>query len=388
MAKKQNQAEGTQENTVKQTKKPGVGAAIGSVILFVLTMFMAILLLCSSTLYLSLQYNSVEKAVERTDLSQIEWTDDGITQSLGNWIYTWYMEGAPNLTPEYAQAALTHLEIKNVLCDYLGDLRTYLLRETNDLPQLDAAAFADVLQYDLASALKQETGVTFTEEDRAYFLWATGEDFPDWNASVWETVGTGAGKTCIRFFCTMPGVITAGVLTVVLFVLWLIFAMKGHWRKGRMLTGFGVAVAVPNLLVLLISGILLLLVNVLDAISVLSFTADGLPTVLMPLIWPCLAYTLCGAVIAAIGICINAVGKAKREKKEQETFDSALAQAESPVQPAAEPQESEASSFVYSAIQPESMPEPKPETEIFCPNCGAKNDAGSKFCGSCGGALS
>lgn len=384
MAKKQNKSEETLEKTVK---KPGVGAAFGSVILFIFTMIMAALLLCSSTLYLSLQQNSAEKAVSRIDLSQIELTDDGRTQNLGDWVYTWYMEGAPNLTPEYAQAALTRPEIKNVLCDYLENLRTYLLRETNDLPQLDAAAFADVLQNDLAADLEQETGVRFTNEDRAYFLWATDEDFPDWNEEMHEIIGFGAGKTIIRLFCSLAGVITAGVLTIVLFVLWLIFAIKGHWRKGRMLIGYGVAVAVPSLLLLLSSGILLLLVNVIDVISALSFAADGLPTVLMPAIWPSLAYVLCGVVITLIGIFANAVGKSKRAKKEQAAAEAAPVELEAPSQPASVPQEPETSPFVYSEMHPETISESKTDPGI-CPHCGAKNDSGSKFCGSCGGTLS
>lgn len=336
----------------KTPKKSGTGAVIGSIVLFILTLLMAVLLLCSSTLALSLQQHSVEKAVQQTNFSQLEWTDDGITQNFGQWIYTWYMDGAPNLTPEYAQAALSHTETKAVLCDYLAQLRTYLLGESDDLPQLDAAAFVDVLQYDIAAKLEQETGVTFTDADRSYVLWATDEDFPEWNDTVSDLVGGGIGKTVIRFFCTLPGVITAGALTVVMLILWLIFAIKGHWRKGRMLTGIGVSVAVPSLLVLLSSGILLLLVDVLDVIAALSFLSNGLSLILVPAILPSLGYLLCGVVIAAIGICTNTAGKARCAKKQQSETNA------EPKTETAAPQPEE----VPTASE-DAKPTPEPEAE-------------------------
>lgn len=392
MAKKQSR---TSEQKAEASKKPGAGAAIGSIVFFILTFLMASVLLCSSTLYLTFSQNSLTKTIDRTDLSAVQLTDDGVRQDLGSWVYRWYMEGAPNLTPEFAQAALRNDAVKGVFTAYCTDLGQYLMRETNDLPMLDAEKLADAMQQ---NSLSQETGVTFLKEDRSYFLWATGEDIPEWNNEMHQIVGTGIGKVMIRFFCTLPGVITAGTLTLLLFVLWIIFAVKGHWRKGKMLTGYGVAVALPNALALLSCGILLLLVTVLDAIPTLSFAIDSLPVLLVPMIWPSLAYTLGGALIASIGICANGVAKSKRVVSDSSVQASEPASTATSAEPAETPQEPDTeptTAFTYQPFEPQKETvqahaevDNAPSAGTTCPHCGAPVTEGSKFCGSCGGVLS
>lgn len=377
MAKAKKEQPQTEPSSTISRKKPGGGAVIGSVLLFILTCILGILFLCSMTMHMALTQGSPSAALSKVDLSQAEITDDGKTQKLGIWIYDWYLWDAPNLSQEYAETVTAQPEVNEFFCDYLDELGDYLTKESDTLPELDVNDIADLMQVDLATRMQKETGVTFAEADRQSIQWSMGDDIADWNETLRETVGSGFGKFFVRFSCTMPGVITFGILTAASFILWLFLAIRGHWRKGRFLTGYGCAVAIPSLLVLAASGILLLLVHVFDVIPALSFAADGLSTLLLPAVWSSLTVALCGMIVASIGICTNAVVKAKRKKAE-------IAEMQ-PAAPVAAAEPAPAPEFVYTAA-----PETKAEasaaepTAQFCPHCGAQNEPGSKFCGSCG----
>lgn len=404
MAKKQT-AEAVAENVGKAKKKSGAGAVFGSILFFLLTFLTAVLFLCSAVAYTTLQQGSLSKAVSKMDLSQAELTEDGKTQKLGNWVYEWYMLDAPNLSPEYAEAALARPEMNELICHKIDDYADYLTKKTETLPELDANEVADLLQDDVSAALLKQTGVKFAEKDRSAMLWSAEDDIAGFNADMQESVGRGFGKFAIRYLCTLPGVVTCGILTGVFFILWLIFAIKGHWRKGRMLTGFGCAVAIPNLLVLAGSGVMLLLTCAMNVLPSLAFTADGLPTLLLPVVWSSLALALCGMIFASIGICTNAVVKAKRKKAVAAATatvptvemgaDSVPSEAPIPApEPVTVPEtptvsaESTEPQFTYKEMQ-----EPQTDTPVaeipagICPHCGAQNEPDSKFCGSCGGSI-
>lgn len=375
MAKAKKEKLQSEPGTTRSGKKPGGGAVIGSVLLFILTCILGILFLCSMTMRTALIQGSPSAALSKVDLSQAEITENGKTQKLGIWMYDWYLWDAPNLSQEYAEIVTAQPEVNEFFRDYLDEFGAYLTKESDTLPELDVNDIADLMQVDLAARMQKETGVTFAEADRQSIQWSMGDDIADWNETLQATVGSGFGKFFVRFSCTMPGVITFGILTIISFILWLCLAIKGHWRKGRFLTGYGCAVAIPSLLVLAASGALLLLVHVFDVIPALSFAAEGLPTLLLPVVWSSLTVALCGMIVASIGICTNAVVKAKRKKAETAAMQ--------PAAPAAEPES--APEFVYAAT-----PETKAEasaaepTAQFCPHCGAQNELGSKFCGSCG----
>lgn len=377
MAKAKKEKISSEPGGTRSGKKPGGGAVIGSVLLFILTCILGIFFLCSMTMHTALTQGSLSKALSKVDLSQVEITENGKTQKLGTWIYDWYLWDAPNLSQEYAETVMAQPEINEFFCDYLHELSAYLNKKTDTLPELDVNDIADLMQVDLATRMQKETGVTFAEADRQSIQWSMGDDIAYWNENLQEKIGSGFGKFFVRFSCTMSGVITFGVYPVVCFILWLFLAIKGHWRKGRFLTGYGCAVAIPSLLVLAVSGILLLLVNVFDVIPALSFAADGLPTLLLPAVWSSLTVALCGMIVASIGICTNAVVKAKRKKAE-------IAEMQ-PAAPAAAAEPEPTPEFVYTEA-----PETKAETSAseptvqLCPHCGAQNEPGSKFCGSCG----
>lgn len=59
-----------------------------------------------------------------------------------------------------------------------------------------------------------------------------GDDINAWNDALDSAVGSGFKQFAARMLCGMSG-ITFGVLTIGCFVLWLILAVKKHWRKGR-----------------------------------------------------------------------------------------------------------------------------------------------------------
>lgn len=384
MAKKE-KTKTTEHTEKKEMKKPGGGAVVGSIFLFLLTCIFGILFLCSTILYTALPQKSLSAAVSKMDLSQMELTDDGKTQKLGQWLYDWYLWDAPNLSKEYAEVFIAQPEVNEMVCDYLDDLSNYLTKETDTLPELDVNNIADLMQDDLATRMQKKTGITFAEADRQSILWTMGDDVSDWNDDLYETVGSGFGKFAVRFLCTIPGMITFGGLTVGFFVLWLCLAIKGHWRKSRMLIGYGCATAIPSLLVLAGSGILLLLVNVFHAIHGLAFMADGLPTLLIPIILPSLSIALCGMIITSIGIFTNAIAKARSRKQAPSAAEpnDSLESAK----PAAEdtPKTPE---FVFTEAPKISVePSASEPTATFCPHCGAQNDLGSKFCGSCGQAM-
>ncbi len=402
MAKKQSNSESP---TAQEKKKPGAGAVFGSIVFFILTFLSACLLIFSTTLHLTLQDQRISHAISRTDFSEISLTQDGKTQSLSAWIYEWYFSGAPNVNETYIDALISQDEYKIIFTDYFDALGSYLLQETDTLPTLSAESLADVMQYDLANTLAQETGITFTDEDRDYFLWATDEDIPEWNHTIQDVVGQGFGKAMIRLFATLPGIILAAGITLVFFILWLIFSIKGHWRKGRMLTGYGVAIAIPSLLILLSGGILLLLVNALHLIDSLSFAKHALPLLLLPAIWSSLGTALIGIIFTSIGIFTNSLAKAhsaKNQNQETTLEMSAVHESIPTVQPEPAPEpttkpvlETEPKSKAESATVLES-PESEAKTEAktepktasgVCPHCGTQNSPDSKFCGACGGVL-
>lgn len=370
MAKKKD-SQKKMENTAKIKKKTGAGAVFGSILFFIFTFLFTAMLLLSTAFHMMLEQNSVSVAVSQMDLSRAEVTDDGKTQNLGRWMYDWYLFDAPNLTPEYAEAAMAHPEVNAWICDNIDAYGAYLRGENDTLPEVDANAFADILQTEIAAEMEKETGVTFAEADRAAILVNTKEDLTDWNTDLQEAIGTGFGKFTARFLCGLSGIITFGGLTVGFFLLWLIFAVKGHWRKGRMLTGFGCAVAIPSLVVLAGNGLLLLLVRVLDVIPALSFAAEGLPTLLLPMVWGSLSLALCGMIFASVGICTNAVVKVKQKK------DASAPKAETMSIPAPE------APLVSEQQEADTAPVLESQSS-FCPYCGAQNELESKFCGSCG----
>ncbi len=59
-----------------------------------------------------------------------------------------------------------------------------------------------------------------------------GDDINAWNDALDSAVGSGFKQFAARMLCGMSGMITFGVLTIGCFVLWLILAVKKHWRKG------------------------------------------------------------------------------------------------------------------------------------------------------------
>ena len=111
--------------------------------------------------------------------------------------------------------------------------------------------------------------------------------------------------------------ITFGVLTIGCFVLWLILAVKKHWRKGRMLAGYGWAAAIPGLLVLAGCGVTLLLVEAFHVPDALLFTKKGLPTLVQPTVLATLIPAGYGVIFALIGIFTNAAVKKKQKKDEE-----------------------------------------------------------------------
>ena len=108
--------------------------------------------------------------------------------------------------------------------------------------------------------------------------------------------------------------IVFGVLTVACFVLWLVLAVKKHWHKGRMFTAYGLAVAIPSLLVLAASGVTLLLVEAFHVPDALIFSKAGLPTLLKPVVLATLIPAAYGVLFTVIGICTNAAVKSKKKK--------------------------------------------------------------------------
>ncbi len=368
----------TSDTNTKIKKAPGIGAAFGSVILFIITFLTAALFLTSAAAHATLKQNAPVKAMIGMQFCKARVPGSGY-RSFSYWLHHCYMWNSENLTPEYSEAVVETPEFRNFLCYYLEDLEAYLLKESDDAPMFDVNAFCDVFQYDIAADLQQETGILFAEADRAAILYNAEDDVAQWNEIVSRD---SFGKSAVRFLCTLPGVITTGALTGLFFLLWLILAVCGGWRKGRMLTACGTAIALPSLIALLGSGILLLLVYAFDCIPFLSFASVGMLDLLLPLLWSSAAITLCGMIIASIGICINSIVKTKKKKAR---LAEMYAQ-EQPAAPAvsATPEQPE---FTYAQIQEEQAASPDKPSSVFCPHCGAENEADSKFCGSCGGAI-
>lgn len=379
MAKKKSKttADAAAENTAKPAKKPSrAGAVFGSILLFLLTLIFGICLLLSITLHSIVPQNTLSKAVSQMDLSQVQLRDNGETQSLGKCMYDWYLWNAPNLSEEYADVLVQQPEFNALLCDYLDDLSGYLSGDIAELPEASVTDIADLMQNDLDSTMQKETGVIFAEADRQALDWTMGDDVNDWNNTLKNTIGSGFGKFLARLLCSTTGLITFSALTAACFVLWLILAVKGHWRKGKMLTAYGCAVAIPSLLVLAGCGVTLLLVEAFHVPDALLFSKAGLPTLLIPVVLSSLTVALGGMIVASIGICTNAVVKAKAKKK---AAASAVPE-ETSAPLSSEPE------FRYTEIDGENHTKKTDDTPTvkFCPHCGAENPLDSMFCGSCG----
>ncbi len=357
---------------IQTKKKPSrAGAVFGSILFFILTVLLTLLLLGSAIGHHMLSKGQLSEAVSKVQLSEITVEENGPSQPLGQWVYEKYLYNSVNLTPEYAGLAVAQPEMNDLLAQYATEYSDYLTRKTETMPKVEADDFADLMQEKMASYMEHETGIIFSEADRIALVKNMQSDLSAWNGTMEQIMGHGFNKVMLRFFMTRAGMITACVLLNAEFVVWLIFAIGKKWRKGKMFKGFGFAVAIPSLLLLLGCGVFLLLTTAMDAISPLSFAQKSMPVLLLSAVWAGLAGTLYGAIFASIGIATNAVVRAKGEKTRKKAQPSEPAE-----KPAAEKPE-----FHYTELPEDSNQKPTP---THCPKCGAEIVPGGKFCGGCG----
>ena len=212
-------------------KKPGAGAVFGSVILFIVTLLLSVLLMLSTSLHLMLKNHAPSHALSEIALSQIQ--IDG--QSFGSWFYTCYLWNAEGLNPAYGESVVAHPEFRAFFQNHLSDIEHYYLKETDDIPELSADALFDLMQNGngIADDLKQQTGITLNDTHREAFLYNAEEDVADWNAAI---AGNSFTRGMLRFLCSLPGVITVGVLTGVIFLLWLFLAIASY--SGQLASKF------------------------------------------------------------------------------------------------------------------------------------------------------
>lgn len=355
------------EKPIQTKKKPSrAGAVFGSILFFILTVLLTLLLLGSAIGHHMLSKGQLSQAVSKVQLSEITVEENGTSQPLGQWVYEKYLYNSVNLTPEYAGLAVAQPEMNDLLAQYATEYSDYLTRKTETMPKVEADDFADLMQEKMASYMEHETGIIFSEADRIALVKNMQSDLSAWNGTMEQIMGHGFNKVMLRFFMTKAGVVTACVLLHVEFVVWLIFAIGKKWRKGKMFKGYGFAVAIPSLLLLLGCGVFLLLTTAMDAISPLSFAQKSMPVLLLSAVWAGLAGTLYGAIFASIGIATNAVVRAKGEKTRKKA---------QPSEPAEKPE------FHYTELPEDSNQKPTP---THCPKCGAEIVPGGKFCGGCG----
>ncbi len=384
MKKSKNEA---QPETEKKKQPSKAGAVIGSILLFLLTFVMALLFLFSVLIHSSLTQRSFSTAFSETELSEADVTQQGTTQSLGKWIYDWYLWDAPNLTEEYAETALEQPEVSAYFYDYLSQMEKYLLWKTDKMPTMDVDEIADILQVDITKTMKRETGVTFSEADRSSLHWTMDDDVNALNDGMETVVGHGVGKFVFRAYCGIAGEIVFGVLTLGAVIWWIVLAIRKKWHKGRMLTGMGCAVGIPAFVLLLGSSVMLLLVSVLDVISGFSFAKSGLLTLSIPVLESTGCFAGVGILLFVIGLLVCKSGKKKSAKKnlsdskENSKSESSLISATAPSVP------TEQETLPPVENTPVESDKKDSEGEKYCAHCGEKIDAGSKFCGKCGNPL-
>ena len=166
MAKKKSKptADAAPEKKAKPAKQPSrAGAVFGSILLFLLTLLFSIALLCSSILHSLLPQHTLSGSISQMDLSQVQLKDNGKTEQLGKCLYDWYFWDAPNLTEEYADVLVQQPEFNALFCNYLDDLSDYLTGDSSELPKASVEDIADLMQNDLGSTMRKETGVVFAE---------------------------------------------------------------------------------------------------------------------------------------------------------------------------------------------------------------------------------
>ena len=132
---------------IQTKKKPSrAGAVFGSILFFILTVLLTLLLLGSAIGHHMLSKGQLSQAVSKMQLSEITVEENGTSQPLGQWVYEKYLYNSVNLTPEYAGLAVAQPEMNDLLAQYATEYSDYLTRKTETMPKVEADDFADLMQ--------------------------------------------------------------------------------------------------------------------------------------------------------------------------------------------------------------------------------------------------
>lgn len=405
-------------------RSSGAAKCFASVGLFLLTLIFSLLFLSSSILYSTVSQNRLPNAMEQVDLSQVLVAEDGRHVPLHQFLYDHYFWQTGTLTAEYVQVLLEQPETNALVGEFLETFTAYLSNESQTCPTFSTERLVGFLQNDINRHMETETGIYFTQHDRGTVTQAFQADFDRGNQVLEQVMGYGAGKMLLRFGSSLAGVITFGAATFALFLLWLTCAIRGHWRKGSMLTGYGIAALLPGAIVLLGGGIFALLFDTFGFFPLLQPLRLGLHVLLRMMLAVSVIPTAYGLLFALTGGLVRRAGRKSAAKKAQQlslahempaeapqpeasepefqyaTVGAPMAEENAPAAPS-EPLESAAPYAAETPTAPQSTVEEVSSAAIseetstgtetpphapmkYCPHCGAPSEPDSQFCGSCG----
>ncbi|MCM1227996.1 MAG: zinc ribbon domain-containing protein [Clostridium sp.] len=334
-------------------KAPGKNNGIvhvNTIICFVILMLAVMSLVLTLSLRTTANKNLIVKSVEEVDLADIE-IDHG--KKLDRYIYDEFIDD-PRITVENVDNLLKDPFIKDFIIEKVEAYQDFGFGG-DEVPYITADEIVELIDKN-SELLENEAGLRFLDADKEELRGELSalngfERFSN------DFLDTAIGSRFVQTFFSYANVVFEIVLMAVIFIQWLIVYKANDRRVSKMVYKYGIAVAVPSVLVLAMS--------VMIKISKDMEIADKL---LGSAMTPFIAYS---AALLALGIILTVIGILGSKTSENANVITAETSSAKPVQTAS------------AAVQTNN----RNANANICPNCSHQNKETSAFCSRCGTKL-
>ncbi len=263
-----------------------------SVICFILVMIASLCLILTLSLRTIVNKELLIKSVEDVKLAEIE--VDG--KKLDQYIYDEYVDDE-RITVENVDNLLEDSFIKDFIIDKINAYQNFAL-DDGDMPFVTADDIVKLIE-DNEDLLYNEAGLRFLDPDKEELrnnLSALDkfEDFSNDHLDTWF------GTALFQTFFSQANVIFLVVLLDVIFIQWLVVYKLNARRASKMLIKYGIAAAIPSVIVL-VATILLKVLPDLDTADKIAGSAKT----------PVFIYSI---VMLVAGVAITVIGSAFNRK--------------------------------------------------------------------------